>query len=39
VLLDPSDFVWRALAMLAGLVNDGGGQQLRRIEVTDRETV
>jgi len=39
VLLDPFDFIWRALAMLAGLINDGSGQQLRRIELADRKTL
>lgn len=37
MFLHPANFVWWALAMLARLVDDCGGQQLRRIEFTDRE--
>jgi hypothetical protein len=39
VFLDAPDFVWRTLAMLSRLVNDGRGEQLRRIELTDRESL
>jgi hypothetical protein len=35
VLLDPSVFVWRALAMLPGLINEGSRQQFRRIKFAD----
>jgi hypothetical protein len=37
VFLDSAHFVRQSLPVLARLVNDCGGQQLRRIEFSDRE--
>jgi hypothetical protein len=37
MLLDSASFVWRTLPVFACLVDHGGGQQLRGIELADRE--
>jgi len=39
VFLDASDFVWRALAMLPGLIDDCSGQKFRRIEFAHCEAL
>ena len=37
MLLDSPHFIWRTLAVLPCLIDDCGGQQLRRVELADRE--
>jgi hypothetical protein len=39
VFLYTSDFIRRALSMLARLIDHGSRQELRRIEVADRESL
>jgi hypothetical protein len=39
VLLNPTDFIWWTLAMLAGLIDHGGREQLRRIEFAQCEAL
>ncbi len=39
MLLDPFEFVWRALSVLASLIDNRGGQQLRGIELAHCEAL
>lgn len=39
MLLDPFEFVWRALSVLASLIDHRGGQQLRGVEVAHGEAL
>jgi hypothetical protein len=39
LLLNTLHFIGRSLAVFPGLVDNGGGQELRRIEFADRETI